>query len=85
MQESCAIYAEKGGVGKSTTTVGLAGALAKRGRKGLVWDLDPRATTTTWLDVEPKEAACPSAPFSPRPIRPDGSRTSWSTFRGVTR
>ncbi len=55
MQQSCAIYAEKGGVGKSTTTVGLAGALARRGQKVLVWDLDPRATTTTWLDIEPRE------------------------------
>ena len=56
MRDSCAIYAEKGGVGKSTTTIGLAGALAARGRKVLVWDLDPRATTTTWLDIEPREA-----------------------------
>jgi chromosome partitioning protein len=55
MRQSCAIYAEKGGVGKSTTTVGLAGALARRGQKVLVWDLDPRATTTTWLDIEPRE------------------------------
>jgi len=54
--ESCAIYAEKGGVGKSTTTVGLAGALARQGRKVLIWDLDPRATTTAWLDIEPREA-----------------------------
>ena len=52
MIPSVAIYTEKGGVGKSTSTVGLAAALAEQGKNVLVWDLDPRATTTAWLDVE---------------------------------
>lgn len=55
MTPSIAIYTEKGGVGKSTTTVGLAAALDQLGHRVLVWDLDPRATTTAWLDVEPAD------------------------------
>lgn len=45
-------YAEKGGVGKSTTAIGLSAEAMHRGlRVGLI-DLDPRATATTWCDVE---------------------------------
>lgn len=55
MAPTIAVYTEKGGVGKSTSTVGLAAALAAQGHRVLVWDLDPRATTTAWLDVEPAE------------------------------
>lgn len=47
------IASEKGGVGKTACTIGIAAELATRGlRVGLV-DLDPRATTTTWTGVEP--------------------------------
>lgn len=47
------IASEKGGVGKTATTIGLAGELASRGIKVGIIDLDPRATTTTWTGVEP--------------------------------
>lgn len=40
------IYVQKGGVGKSTTTVNLAAALAEKGKKILVIDLDEQASTT---------------------------------------
>lgn len=46
------MLSEKGGVGKTTVTVGLARELAGRGVKVGVVDLDPRATATTWLGVE---------------------------------
>jgi cellulose biosynthesis protein BcsQ len=50
---SCAVLALKGGVGKSTTTLGLAGAAWERGLRTLVVDLDPQANTTAALDPAP--------------------------------
>lgn len=51
-----AVYSEKGGVAKTTSTIGLAGAFASTGRSVGVVDLDPQATASKWFDVEPKEA-----------------------------
>ncbi len=46
-----AIYNAKGGVGKSTTAVNLAAALAEKGRRTLVVDLDPQGSSSQALGV----------------------------------
>jgi chromosome partitioning protein len=47
---SCAVVAQKGGVGKTTTLLGIAGAAWERGLRTLVVDLDPQANATAALD-----------------------------------
>jgi cellulose biosynthesis protein BcsQ len=47
---TCAVVAQKGGVGKTTALLGIAGAAWERGLRTLVVDLDPQANATAALD-----------------------------------
>lgn len=53
MLRTLAILNQKGGVGKTTVTLGLASAAAAAGRRVLVVDLDPQASTSWVLGIEP--------------------------------
>src|SRR3954466_10158423 len=48
-----ALLNQKGGVGKTTSTVNLAAALAREGHRTLVLDLDPQAHATLHLGLLP--------------------------------
>jgi chromosome partitioning protein len=48
-----AVINQKGGVGKTTTTVNLGGALAMRGYRVLMLDMDPQANLTVHVDKRP--------------------------------
>lgn len=54
MAKIIAVALQKGGVGKTTTTVNLSAALAEKGKRVLVVDMDPQANTTAGLGIDKK-------------------------------
>jgi len=81
---SISVLSLKGGVGKTSVALGLAGAAAKRGLKVLVIDLDPQGNATSILQARPGPAHAATVLAHPtaESLQAAVTKTAWTFKEG---
>ena len=62
------VFNQKGGSGKSTLSIQLAGAVVKRGYSCLLIDMDPQGTSSRWASSAPENSPFPASVMSLAPM-----------------
>ena len=72
---------QKGGVGKTTTTISLAACLALQGRRALIVDIDPQANATSGLGLEKTPGDSVLGPLMGE--APVGDKIKYTVFENI--
>lgn len=62
------VFNQKGGCGKTTIAMSLAGAFTMRGYSSLVVDMDPQGTAVRWASAAPERRSFPASVMSLAPM-----------------
>lgn len=62
------VFNQKGGCGKTTVAMSLAGCMGLRGYSALVVDMDPQGTASRWASAAPEERPFPASVMSLAPM-----------------
>lgn len=62
------VFNQKGGCGKTTVAMSLAGAMGLRGFATLVVDMDPQGTASRWASAAPEDRPFPASVISLAPM-----------------